>query len=120
MLAMATQVLRQDGSHAARAYRPRPAWPKHPPHVSHAPRAPWAVRGWIFDMGDVLYDATAWRRWLCALLNHLGVDHDYAQLFGTWDREYLDAVHRGEWDYQEAFIAFLAELGLTSADVDEV
>jgi HAD superfamily hydrolase (TIGR01509 family) len=68
----------------------------------------------------VLYDATVWRRWLYGLLKHLGLPHDYATLFGRWDRDYLDEVHRGGRDYQEAFVTFLSEVGLGRAEIDEV
>lgn len=78
------------------------------------------VRGLVFDMGDVLYDAGAWRRWLARLLARLGVDIDRNTLFRIWDQQYLDAVHRGIRPYHEAFAAFLHQLGLTSGQVDEV
>lgn len=29
--------------------------------------------GLLFDMGDVLYDATVWRRWLLQLLHKMGL-----------------------------------------------
>lgn len=78
------------------------------------------VRGLVFDMGDVLYDASAWRRWLARLLGRLGVNIDRNMLFRIWDQQYLDAVHRGMRLYHEAFAAFLHQLGLTSGQVDEV
>lgn len=78
------------------------------------------VRGLVFDMGDVLYDAGAWRRWLGRLLARLGITVDRLSLFRIWDQQYLDAVHRGVRQYREAFAAFLHDLGLTAGQVDEV
>jgi AHBA synthesis associated protein len=78
------------------------------------------IEGLVFDMGDVLFDATAWRRRLLQLLQRMGLQAGYRSLFELWDRDYLDAVHRGERDYAEAFVAFLRCAGLTSAQVDEV
>ncbi len=78
------------------------------------------VRGLVFDMGDVLYDAGAWRRWLARLLARFGVNIDRNTLFRIWDQQYLDAVHRGMRPYHEAFAAFLHQLGLTPGQVDEV
>jgi HAD superfamily hydrolase (TIGR01509 family) len=71
-------------------------------------------------MGDVLYDATPWRRWLFTLLRQLGVAREYGGLFAQWDRRYLDDVHRGRRDYQDAFVAFLSELGLAAAQIGEI
>jgi HAD superfamily hydrolase (TIGR01509 family) len=78
------------------------------------------VEGVIFDMGDVLFDATAWRRWLLQILRRLGMQAGYRSLFNLWDRDYLDGVHRGERDYAEAFVSFLRDAGLSAGQIDEV
>jgi HAD superfamily hydrolase (TIGR01509 family) len=79
-----------------------------------------SLRGLIFDMGDVLYDATVWRRWLWRLLTHMGMTVEYRRLFEAWDRDFLAAVHRGEREYLAAFRDFLGALGLRPGQVDEV
>ena len=79
-----------------------------------------AVEGLIFDMGDVLFDATAWRRRLLQLLSRMGVQASYRSLFDLWDRDFLDAVHCGRRDYAEAFSAFLREAGLAAGQIDEL
>jgi HAD superfamily hydrolase (TIGR01509 family) len=92
-------------------------------NFSLPPRAglPWsAVRGVVFDMGDILYDATLWRRWLVQLLHRLGYNVTYRGLFEVWDRDYLGEVHRGGRDYQEAFDAFLVGQGLPRGLIDEI
>ncbi|HVX11246.1 MAG TPA: HAD family hydrolase [Pirellulales bacterium] len=78
------------------------------------------VHGLLFDMGDVLYDATLWRRWLFQLLGRMGLNARYRTLFGVWDKEFLDDVHRGRREYGEAFQAFLLSLGLSRGQIDEV
>jgi HAD superfamily hydrolase (TIGR01509 family) len=80
----------------------------------------WAFDGLLFDMGDVLYDATLWRRWLWRLLRSLGVGLSYHELFAIWDDNHLDAVHRGQGDYAAAFQEFLTALRLTCGQRDEV
>lgn len=102
-------------SHAARAI---PA----PVQVSTTSLLPnWPdTRGVLFDMGDVLFDATAWRRWLLGLLNRLGMHAHYRPLFHIWDVDYLDAVHRGECGYASAFREFLGAIGLSRGQIDEV
>jgi HAD superfamily hydrolase (TIGR01509 family) len=79
-----------------------------------------SVAGLVFDMGDVLYDATLWRRWLLQLLSRMGVQTCYRTLFKVWDIDYLDAMHRGEREYHEAFRSFLLSAGLTPGLVDEI
>jgi len=78
------------------------------------------VRGLVFDMGDVLYDATAWRRWLLMLLGRMGLHTNYRCFFRIWDRDFLDDVHRGQREYQEALRAFLRSAGLSMGQIDEV
>ncbi|MDZ4778714.1 MAG: HAD family hydrolase [Planctomycetia bacterium] len=76
--------------------------------------------GLLFDMGDVLYDATLWRRWLWRLLTKMGVTHSYDALFTIWDDQYLDLVHRGIGDYATAFVDFLTSLSVASPLIDEI
>ncbi len=74
----------------------------------------------LFDLGDVLYDATVWRRWLLHTLARLGLHARYRSLFYLWDHDFLETVHRGQRDYDEAFRAFLRAAGLTPPQVEEV
>lgn len=78
------------------------------------------LQGLIFDMADVLYDATAWRRWLLQLLPRLGVSADYHTFYRAWDRDYLVEVQCGRREFHEAFQAFLFAQGLSWAQIDEV
>jgi HAD superfamily hydrolase (TIGR01509 family) len=87
------------------------------------PRLLRPVSGLLLDMGDVIHDTTVWRRWLLRVLARtglLGPRVDYKEFCRVWDREYLGDVHRGRRDFRDAFRAFLASFGLTSAQVDEV
>jgi HAD superfamily hydrolase (TIGR01509 family) len=76
--------------------------------------------GLLFDMGDVLYDATIWRRWLLQLLHRMGLHTQYRPFFKIWDCDFLDDVHCGRREYGEAFQAFLLSAGLTRGQIDEV
>ena len=78
------------------------------------------IAGIVLDMGDVLFDATLWRRWLLRLLVRMGLNLNYERFYGTWDRDYLDDVHRGRREYGEALEAFLCASGLSRAQIDEV
>lgn len=83
--------------------------------------APAATQvGVIFDIADVLYDATSWRRWLWRLVTTLGVRASYGGFFRVWEREFLSDVHCGRREYTEAFQSFLLAVGLTWAQIDEV
>ena len=81
---------------------------------------PRPVEGLLFDLGDVLYDATLWRRWLLRVLSQLGVHTRYRSFFHIWDHDFLDDVHRGRRELSEAFQAFLRSVGLSPAQIDEV
>lgn len=78
------------------------------------------IEGLIFDLADVLYDATAWRRWLLQLLPRFGVPADYHTFYRAWDREYLVDVQCGRREFNEAFQAFLFSQGLSWGQIDEV
>lgn len=78
------------------------------------------VQGLLFDMGDVLYDATVWRRWLLKLLHRMGLHTQYHMFFKIWDNDFLDDVHCGRREYGEAFQAFLLAAGLSRGQIDEV
>jgi HAD superfamily hydrolase (TIGR01509 family) len=73
-------------------------------------------RAIIFDMGDVFFDATPWRRALAARLQGLGVKIDYRQLCQGWEAK-LVAVYLGRQEYWAALAEFLAELGLSESSV---
>ena len=79
-----------------------------------------SIRGIVFDMGDVLYDATVWRRWLLRVLNRMGLHTHYASFYRVWDRTYLEAVHRGERDYDEAFCDFPRAPGLADPQFEDI
>ncbi len=81
---------------------------------------PLNLRGMLFDMCNVLYDNTVWRRWVLQLLSHLGLHTNYRCFFRVWDRDYLDDVHRGRRGFCQAFGAFLRSAGLTQGQIDEV
>ena len=74
----------------------------------------------MFDMCNILYDNTVWRRWLLKVLSRIGVHTSYRMLFRVWDRDYLAAVHRGEISFPQAFESFLTSIGLSRGQIDEV
>ncbi|MBN2295068.1 MAG: HAD-IA family hydrolase [Pirellulales bacterium] len=78
------------------------------------------VSGLLFDMGDVLYDSTVWRRWLMQLLRRFDLHLDYKTLFQPWDRKYLREVHRGERPLCDAFREFMDSIGLKKPQIDEI
>jgi phosphoglycolate phosphatase-like HAD superfamily hydrolase len=117
LLAASPRILRLLGQNAAAAADEFDADPRD--HAAAYERLR-KVRGVVFEMDDVLYDATAWRRRLWQLLARLGLQAQYRCLFELWDRDFLDAVQRGDRDYDDAFVAFLREAGLASSQVDEV
>ncbi len=62
----------------------------------------------IFDMGDILYDATAWRRWLHHYFHERGLlKIPYHVLFDIWDEKYLADIHKNILEYKTGFKQFL-------------
>jgi HAD superfamily hydrolase (TIGR01509 family) len=73
-------------------------------------------RAIIFDMGDIFFDATPWRRALTARLQELGVAIDYPQFCRGWEAKLVE-VYLGRREYWAALTEFLAEQGLSEAAV---
>ena len=83
-------------------------------------RAPRPIRGLLLDACNILYDDTDWRRWLLRLLLRLGLRTEYGPFFRIFDRDYLDAVYRGERPFSDALDAFLISAGLSAGQAEEV
>lgn len=77
------------------------------------------TRGVVFELGDVIHDATLWRRRLCRLCTTMHLAAPYPYFLETWDRDYLPALHRGRIDLRSALKQYLAAAGLRRAQVDE-
>jgi HAD superfamily hydrolase (TIGR01509 family) len=74
----------------------------------------------LFDLDNVLHDATHWQRWLWQLLARMGVQRDFHSFCGIWQRGYLHEVHRGGREFAPALRAFLVDSGLSAGQIDEV
>jgi FMN phosphatase YigB (HAD superfamily) len=81
---------------------------------------PRGVAGLIFEIEDVLHDATLWRRWLWQLVARLGVRATYAEFYQDWDRLYRLDVHCGRREFGEAIHSYLLAAGLTWGQIDEI
>ncbi|MHB0961265.1 MAG: HAD family hydrolase [Pirellulaceae bacterium] len=78
------------------------------------------VSGLFLDVGGVLYDDSAWPRWLLKLVTRLGLHTHYTPFFRVWQREYCPAIKRGQWAYWDALRVYLRAAGLTPGQIDEV
>ena len=78
------------------------------------------VQAVLFELGDVLYDATLWRRWFASLLARIGFRTNYREFFAPWDERFVREMHCGRQSFAEAFRGFLAATGLTHGQIDEI
>lgn len=81
---------------------------------------PLPYRGLLFDTGDVLFDQTAWWRWVVRLLWRLGTPVGYSDLCHTWKTEFRSDVNCGGREYWDAFRALLRSVGLTAGQIEEL
>ena len=77
---------------------------------SAAPR----FEGVILDVGDILYDARAWRRWLTETLRAEGVAITFEELVERWEALLVD-VYRRRAAYWDRFDRMLEELAVAEA-----
>jgi HAD superfamily hydrolase (TIGR01493 family) len=87
---------------------------------STSPAAPIPLAALVFDLNNVLYDATVWQRWLLQLLNRFGVHTHFDAFFCVFEHDYLPAVYRGERDFWEALRDFLISVGMSRGRLEEV
>ena len=77
------------------------------------------LKALIFDVGDILYDASLWRKWLTIRLNELGVQINYEQLVETWESSLVD-VYKGRAEYWTQFRAMLKQLNVTDSNTSDL
>ena len=77
------------------------------------------IKALIFDVGDILFDATAWRRWLAEELVRRGKDVTYAQLVAAWEGLLFD-VYKGQAEYWDAFTKLMQHFGVVQPDIAEI
>lgn len=87
--------------------------------TSPDPAAQPRFRAVIFDMGDILYDASEWRRWLTEELRRRGIDISYPELVEAWEALLVD-VYRGKADYWSRFDRLLREVGVAPDRIDDL
>jgi hypothetical protein len=90
------------------------------PRVRNSATLPLSCRGILFDTGDVLFDQTAWWRWVVRLLWQLGTPIQYSDLCHTWKTEFLGDVACGDCEYWDAVRALMRRVGLTAGQIDEL
>ncbi len=79
-----------------------------------------AIKAVLVDMDDVLYDGSAWDRWLAQIFGRLPsrtLEADFAQ---SWRETFLPVVHRGQQEFHAALACCLKEIGLAASHVDEI
>jgi putative hydrolase of the HAD superfamily len=78
-----------------------------------------SLRGILFDMGDIFYDATPWRRTITAALVERGIAIDFAEFVRRWEAE-LVPVYLGRKPYWDAFGELLDSFALEALKRDEI
>ncbi len=78
------------------------------------------TRGVLFDMCNIFYDDTVWRRWLLRLLGQIGLHTNYRSFFHLWDCDCLGDVYVGRKAFCEAFESFLRSVGMSAGQIEEV
>jgi putative hydrolase of the HAD superfamily len=77
-------------------------------------------RALLFELDNVLHDATHWQRWLWQLLTRMGLQRDFHGFCAIWQRGYMHEVYRGGREFASALRAFLVDSGMSAGQIDEV
>lgn len=101
---------------SVRADAARPARDESGPIRLRSAASGVSVAGLLFDFGGVLYDDTAWPRWLFQLVSRFGLRVGYAAFEAGIAPSCQSA---DEFDAGHGLRAYLTGLGLSCAQVDE-
>ncbi len=74
----------------------------------------------LVDANNVLYDSTAWTRWLYRLISQFGVSISFADFDELWKGDHQPEVYSGGCCRWQATRDFLMSLGLAEGEVCEV
>ncbi len=78
------------------------------------------IKGLIFDAGDVIYDASKWRKWLYKQLKEkIKINLSYSELFFLWDNYYLREIYIKHENYTKIFINFLIDINFPKKEIEE-
>ncbi len=77
------------------------------------------LRGILFDMGDIFYDATPWRRTITAALVERGIIIDFPEFVRRWEAE-LVPVYLGQKPYWDAFGELLGKFAMDAEHREQV
>lgn len=93
--------------------------PDESPRIISLSSRPRQISGVILEFAGVLYDDSAWQRWLLQQLARIGLQTHYAAFFRVFERDFLPDVQRGR-DYWEALREFLIASGMSRGQIEEV
>lgn len=94
------------------------AQPRVEPPVALAAGA--TIRAALFDVEDVLYDASAWYRWLAQVFARLNLRAKHAEFDRLWRDKFLPAVHSGSLEFCAAFAECLRAIELRRGQIEEI
>ena len=106
-----------NGTHFPLAENPAQSGQLHS-RAKHRPTA--MIREVLFDLGGILYDDSAWRRWLLQLLGRMGLHTHYVSFYRVWDCEFQPEVWSGRSGFWPALKRFLVATGLTCGQAAEI
>jgi HAD superfamily hydrolase (TIGR01509 family) len=78
-----------------------------------------SLRGILFDMGDIFYDATPWRRTITAALVERGIAIEFPEFVRRWEAE-LVPVYLAKKPYWNAFGELLTKFPLDASQREEI
>jgi hypothetical protein len=74
----------------------------------------------VLELEGILYDDSAWERWLFQLLGRVGLRTTFCRFRAVWRRDYFSGVTNGEVCPENALRNFLKEVGVRQGTIHEV
>lgn len=73
----------------------------------------------IFDEGDLLYDASFWRKQLHSKLAEMGYKQNFYDMVLAWEEKLIEP-YQGKKSYSQAFEEFISGLGFNQEQLKEI
>lgn len=78
------------------------------------------IRAFLFDLGDIFFEAHCWRKWMYEFFSKEGYfTGNFAEFYFLYEK-FLKQVYEGKEEYEKAFYKFLEHISIPKNKIDKI